>query len=90
MRKEITDRNIRDLEHGNAEDDDLTIYSFRSNFVKSGCGLRSLKVPHLNFSITNVGSVEFQMETVIICRRRFRSQITQSQVISSCYFAEDG
>lgn len=48
--------------------------------------LKFLTPPHRNFSITSVNSVEFQMENWTICRRDFRSQITQILVISRCCF----
>ena len=49
--------------------------------------LPSHTAPHLNFSITYKRSFAFQMETKIICRRRFGSQTTQIVVISRCCFA---
>ena len=36
--------------------------------------LPSLTVPHLNFNLTYISSVKFQMEIQRICRRGFRSQ----------------
>ena len=52
--------------------------------------LPSYTAPHLNFSIAYKGTVEFQLEIKIICRRGFGLQTTEIVVISSCWFAWDG
>lgn len=48
--------------------------------------LPSLMAPHLNFSITYIGSFKFQIE---INRHGFHLQTTPVLVISRCCFAED-
>ena len=43
--------------------------------------LPRLTAPQVNFSIAYESGVEFEMETNIICRRGFLSQITQILII---------
>ena len=50
--------------------------------------LPSLAALHPNFSITHVRSVRFQIETLKIFRRGFRSKTTSILVISSCFFSK--
>ena len=50
--------------------------------------LPSLAALHPNFSITHVRSVRFQIETLNIFRRGFRSKTTSILVISRCFFSK--
>ena len=43
--------------------------------------LPSRTVPHLNFSLTYVNSVEIHLETWIICRLAYRTQSTETVLI---------
>lgn len=52
--------------------------------------LPSRTAPHLNFSLTYVNSVEIHLETWMICRLAYRTQSTETVLISCCCSNEDG